>query len=92
MLMVWRFQIRQSRHFNAPPRKSKRLRLNIMLPTFPFMSHFHSFFLVISAFFTSNPALIKFKNYVVFYNLLFLFGSFPLHGVPGCFILILMAR
>jgi len=62
MLMVWRFQIRQSRHFNAPPRKSKRLRANIMLPTFPFMSHFHSFFLVISAFFTFNPALIKFKN------------------------------
>ena len=50
MLMVWRFQIRQSRHFNAPPRKSKRLRVNIMLPTFSLMSHFHSFFLVISAF------------------------------------------
>jgi hypothetical protein len=71
--MVWRFQIRQSRHFNALPRKSKRLRLNIMLPTFSFMSHFHSFFLVIAAFFTSNPALIKFKNSVVFYFYLDLF-------------------
>jgi len=60
--MVWRFQKRQRGHFNDPSRKSKRLRPNILLGSFAFMSHFYSFFLVFAAFFPSNPAFIKFKN------------------------------